>query len=47
MEEEEIVPKILLSDTEHQDGFQPPYQKSAVGSDTESQGLARLIIICC
>lgn len=37
MEEEEIVPKILLSDTEHQDGFQPPYQKSAVGSDTESQ----------
>jgi len=45
MEEEEIVPKLLLSDSEHPDGFQSPNQKSPLGSDTESQGMAQLILI--
>ena len=43
MEEEEIVPKLLLSDSEHPDGFQSPNQKSPLGSDTESQGLAPIM----
>ena len=36
MEEEEIVPKILLSDSTHPDGFQSPNQKSPLGSDTDA-----------
>lgn len=44
MEEEEIVPKLLLSDSEHPDGFQSPNQKSPLGSETDSQAMAQLII---
>jgi len=44
MEEEEIVPKILLSGSEHPDGFQSPNQKSPLGSETDSQVMAQLIM---
>ena len=44
MEEEEIVPKILLSESDQPDGFLSPNQKSPVDSDMDSQGMAQSIV---
>ena len=40
MEEEEVVPKILLSESDQPDGFISPVQKSPDDTDMDSQGMA-------